>query len=181
MTSGPAGRFYIRYAIQRWDDAKWFIGSFVVVLLGLTVYSILAHRSSLTYVIVLFMEAVFLLGLWTFRRTSYLEIGDEGLRVRYLLTRLELPFTAVTRVRKQPLGVAFQPAERRRYVNRFVRRLSRDPAVYIRLDRRESELIEEVTRRLGARMVNGADLILPITDVDDFLSAVRGRLRGGSG
>ena len=181
MTAGPAGRFYIRYAIQRWDDAKWFIGSFVIVLLGLTVYSILVHRSSLTYVIVLFMEVVFLLGLWTFRRTSYLEIGDEGLRVRYLLTRLELPFTAVTRVRKQPLGVAFQPAERRRYVNRFVRRLSRDPAVYIRLDRRESELIEEVTRRLGARMVNGADLILPLTDLDAFLDAVRGRLRGGSG
>ena len=181
MTSASAGRFYIRYAIQRWDDAKWFIGSFVVVLLALTAYSIAVHKSSLTFLIVLLMEMVFLLGLWTFRRTAYLEIGEQGLRVRYLLTRLELPFAAVTRVRKQPLGVAFQPADRRRYVNRFVRRLARDPAVYIRLDRRESELIQEVTRHLGARMVNGADVILPITDVDAFLAAVKGRLRAGSG
>ena len=49
MTPASAGRFYIRYAIQRWDDAKWFIGSFVVVLLGLTAYSIVVHRSSLTF------------------------------------------------------------------------------------------------------------------------------------
>jgi hypothetical protein len=181
MSGATGDRFYIRYAIQRWDDAKWFIGSFVGVLLALTIYSIAVHRSSVTYVIVLVIEVLFLLGLWTFRRTSYLEIGDEGLRLRYLLTRLELPFTAVTRVRKQPLGVAFQQADRRRYVNRFVRRLSRDPAAYIRIDRRERELIEEVTRRLGARMVNGADVILPITDVDAFVDAVRGRLRGGGG
>ena len=181
MSSVPADRFYIRYAIQRWDDAKWFIGSFVVVLLALTVYSIAVHRSALTFLIVLVMEACFLLGLWTFRRMAYLEIGTEGLRVQYLLTRVELPFRAVTRVRKQPLGVAFQPAERRRYVNRFVRRLLRDPAVYIRIDRREVELIQDLERRLGGRMVNGADVILPITDVDAFLAAVKERLRGGSG
>src|SRR5207302_10204747 len=172
------GRFYIRYAIQRWDDAKWFIGSFVVVLLALTAYSIAVHKSSLTFLIVLLMEMVFLLGLWTFRRTAYLEIGEQGLRVRYLLTRLELPFAAVTRVRKQPLGVAFQPADRRRYVNRFVRRLSREPAVYIRIDKRQPDLIAQTERRLGQRLVAGPDVVLPITDIDTFIGEMKGRLRG---
>jgi hypothetical protein len=178
MTSAPASRFHIRYAIQRWNDAKWFIGSFIIVLIALSAYSVAIHRPLVTFLVVLVMEVLFLIGLWMFRRMSYIQIGDDSLQVRHLFTKVDLPFTAVTRVRKQPLGVAFQPADRKRYVNRFVRRLARDPAVYIRIDRREPELIGLAARRLGARMVHGADVVLPIQHVDEFLTAVKGRLRG---
>jgi len=103
------------------------------------------------------------------------------LRVRYLLRRLDLPYTAVSRVRRQPLEVAFQPAERRRFVNRFVRRLAREPAVYIRLDRRQDNLVEQAERRLGPRFVAGADVVVPILEADEFVNEVKGRLRGSAG
>jgi hypothetical protein len=80
-------------------------------------------------------------------------------------------------VRRQALEVAFQPAERRRFVNRFVRRLSRQPAAYIRLDRRSPELLAEAERRLGPRLVAGPDIVLPLVDVDEFIAAMKGRLR----
>ena len=81
-------------------------------------------------------------------------------------------------MRRQPLEVAFQPAERRRFVNRFVRRLAKEPAAYIRLDRRQRDLVEHTERQLGPRLVAGADVVVPIVDVDDFVAEMKGRLRG---
>ena len=112
------------------------------------------------------------------QRISYIEVSDDGIEIRYLLRHIELPYTALARVRRQPLEVAFQPAERRRFVNRFVRRLARGPAAYIRLDRRQSDLIEAAERQLGPRLVAGADIVIPIVGVDDFVAQIKGRLRG---
>jgi hypothetical protein len=112
------------------------------------------------------------------QRISYIEVSDNGIEIRYLLRHIELPYTALARVRRQPLEVAFQPAERRRFVNRFVRRLARGPAAYIRLDRRQSDLIESAERQLGPRLVAGADIVVPLVDVDDFVAQIKDRLRG---
>jgi len=84
----------------------------------------------------------------------------------------------VARVRRQPLEVAFQPAERRRFVNRFVRRLGREPAAYIRLDRRQPDLVESAERKLGPRLVAGADIVVPIARVDEFVAEIKNRVRG---
>ena len=62
--------------------------------------------------------------------------------------------------------------------NRFVRRLSREPAVYIRIDKRQPDLIAQTERRLGQRLVAGPDVVLPITDIDTFIGEMKGRLRG---
>lgn len=178
MTQGPTHRFPIRYSIQRWNDGAWFYGSFFVILLVLIAGKLIAHQSILDFLPVLVLTGGILLSFWLMRRFSYVQISDEGLRVRYVMRHLELPYSAVSRVRRQPLEVAFQPAERRRYVNRFVRRLSKQPAAYIRLDRRHDGVIEEAERRLGPRFVAGADVVIPILDVDGFVSEVKGRLRG---
>jgi hypothetical protein len=178
MIVDPTKRFYIRYGIQRWDDGKWFLGSFVLLLVVLIAFDYSRGLPVVTFVVVLVMEVIFLAALFILRWTSYLQLTPDRLRIRYLLTRIDLPYTAVARVRKQPLEVAFQPADRRRYRNRFVRRLAREPAVYVRIDRRESELLARLERRLGRRVVTGADIVLPITDVEEFVTAMKSRLRG---
>jgi hypothetical protein len=178
MTQGATRRFPIRYAVQRWNDGRWFYGSFLIILLVLALARVMQQQSILTFLPVLIVDAGILLGLWLVRAFSYLETSDDSLRIRHLLRHVELPYTAVARVRRQPLEVAFQPAERRRFVNRFVRRLAREPAAYIRLDRRRPELVAEMERRLGPRLVAGADIVVPIVDVDDFVAEVKGRLRG---
>lgn len=172
-----ARRFYIRYAIQRWDDAKWFVGTFILMLAVLLGYRMTQGRVDYLFVVALVVELLFLVGLYAFRRMAYLEVLSDRLLVRYLFQRAEIPIALVTRVRKQPLQAAFQQPDRRRYLNRFVRRLLRQPAAFIRIDRREPQLLEVVAASLGARMVNGQDVVLPITDLDTFVGLMKTQLR----
>jgi hypothetical protein len=178
MTAEVTRRFKIRYSIQRWSDGKWFYGGFFIILVVLVAIKVIQHQPILSFIPVLVVDGGILLAFWLMRLFSYVEISDDALRVRYLLRHLELPYSALSRVRRQPLEVAFQPAERRRYVNRFVRRLAREPAAYIRLDRRQSDLLESAERRLGPRLVAGADIVIPLVDVDEFVTQIKGRLRG---
>ena len=140
--------------------------------------NLIQHAQIVSFIPVLVLDGAILLAFWLMRLVSYVEITDDGLRVRYLLRHVELPYSALARVRRQPLEVAFQPAERRRFVNRFVRRLAHEPAAYIRLDRRQADLIESTERQLGPRLVAGADIVVPIVDVDAFIAEIKGRLRG---
>jgi hypothetical protein len=146
-----------------------------VVLIAIKV---IQHQSIVSFVPVTVLDGAIVLAFWLMQRISYIEVSDNGIEIRYLLRHIELPYTALARVRRQPLEVAFQPAERRRFVNRFVRRLARGPAAYIRLDRRQSDLIESAERQLGPRLVAGADIVVPLVDVDDFVAQIKDRLRG---
>ena len=178
MTQGATRRFPIRYAIQRWNDGKWFYGSFFLILLVLVAINLIQQHQIISLIPVLVLDFAILVTFWLMRSFSYVEIADDSLRVRYLFRHVELPYTALSRVRRQPLEVAFQPAERRRFVNRFVRRLAREPAAYIRLDRRQRDLVEQTERQLGPRLMAGADVVVPIVNVDEFVAEMKGRLRG---
>jgi hypothetical protein len=124
------------------------------------------------------LDAGILVAFWLMRIVSYVEVTGDGVRIRYILRRMDLPFSSLSRVRRQPLEVAFQPAERRRFVNRFVRRLAREPAAYLRLDKKQEHLVEEAERRLGPRLVAAPDIVVPILDVDGFVAQLKGRLKG---
>jgi hypothetical protein len=178
MSDVTRRRFPIRYSVQRWSDGKWFYGSFFIILAVLVAIKLVQHQSIVSFIPVMVVDGAILIAFWLMRRISYIEISPEGLRIRYLLRHIELPYASLSRVRRQPLEVAFQPAERRRFVNRFVRRLAHEPAAYIRLDRRQADLIESAERQLGPRLVAGADIVVPILDVDDFVAQIKGRLRG---
>ena len=181
MSCGRGQRFYIRYSIQRWRDSRFFLTGLVIILLVLLGTALLRQQPiSPAWLVLLVVEVAFLGGLYLFSRTSYLELTPERLKIRYLLTRIEVPYSAVARVRKQPLGVAFQVKERRRYVNGLVRRLAPVPAVYLRIDRNQPDLLARLERQLGPRVVVGTDVVLPITDADRFTDAVRSRLRGSA-
>ena len=178
MTQNGTRRFPIRYATQRWTDGKWLYGGLFVVGLVLIAFNLYQRRQILSFVPVTVLCGVILVAFWLMQRFSYVEITDEGLRVRNVLRHLELPYDALARVRRQPLEVAFQPADRRRFVNRFVRRLGREPAVYIRLDRRQPDLLASAERQLGPRLVAGADIVVPIARVDEFVAEIKTRVRG---
>ncbi len=178
MSGEQKRRYPILYSVQRWNDGKWFYGGFFIILIVLIVIKVIQHQQIISFIPVTVLDGAILLAFWLMRRLSYIEVSDDGLEIRYVLHHIELPYTALARVRRQPLEVAFQPAERRRFVNRFVRRLARGPAAYIRLDRRQGDLIESAERQLGPRLVAGADIVLPIVDVDDFVAQIKGRLRG---
>ncbi|TMC66684.1 MAG: hypothetical protein E6J16_01045 [Chloroflexota bacterium] len=178
MSDQAKRRYPILYSVQRWNDGKWFYGGFFIILVVLLIIKLIQHQTIISFIPVTVLDGVILVAFWLMQRISYIEVSDDGIEIRYLLRHIELPYTALARVRRQPLEVAFQPAERRRFVNRFVRRLARGPAAYIRLDRRQSDLIEAAERQLGPRLVAGADIVIPIVGVDDFVAQIKGRLRG---
>ena len=178
MSDKANRRYPILYSVQRWNDGKWFYGGFFIILVVLLIIKVVQHQTIVSFIPVTVLDGVILVAFWLMQRISYIEVSDDGIEIRYLLRHIELPYTALARVRRQPLEVAFQPAERRRFVNRFVRRLARGPAAYIRLDRRQSDLIEAAERQLGPRLVAGADIVIPIVGVDDFVAQIKGRLRG---
>jgi hypothetical protein len=178
MSDKAKRRYPILYSVQRWNDGKWFYGGFFIILVVLLIVKLIQHQTIISFIPVTVLDGVILVVFWLMQRISYIEVSDDGIEIRYLLRHIELPYTALARVRRQPLEVAFQPAERRRFVNRFVRRLARGPAAYIRLDRRQSDLIEAAERQLGPRLVAGADIVIPIVGVDDFVAQIKGRLRG---
>ena len=178
MSDKAKRRYPILYSVQRWNDGKWFYGGFFIILVVLLIIKLIQHQTIISFIPVTVLDGVILVVFWLMQRISYIEVSDDGIEIRYLLRHIELPYTALARVRRQPLEVAFQPAERRRFVNRFVRRLARGPAAYIRLDRRQSDLIEAAERQLGPRLVAGADIVVPIVGVDDFVAQIKGRLRG---
>lgn len=180
MTENGTRRYPIRYATQRWSDGKWFYGGFFIILVALVAFNLIEHRQIISFIPVLVVDGGILVVFWLMRLFSYVEISDHGLRIRYLRRRLDLPYTALARVRTQPLEVAFQPADRRRYVNRFVRRLAREPAAYIRLDRRQADLVDSAERQLGPRFVAGADIVVPLVGVDEFVAQMKSRVRGRS-
>jgi hypothetical protein len=178
MSANGSHRYPIRYATQRWSDGRWFYGALFIFGLALIGYNLYRKLSIISLVPVTVLCGAILLAFWVMQKFSYVEITDDGLRVRYLRRHLELPYSALARVRRQPLEVAFQPAERRRLVNRFVRRLGREPAAYIRLDRRQPDLVESAERQLGPRLVAGADIVVPIARVDEFVAEMKSRVRG---
>ena len=178
MSDKAKRRYPILYSVQRWNDGKWFYGGFFIILVVLLIIKVIQHQSVISFIPVTVLDGAILVAFWLMQRISYIEVSDDGIQIRYLLRHIELPYTALARVRRQPLEVAFQPAERRRFVNRFVRRLARGPAAYIRLDRRQSDLIEAAERQLGPRLVAGADIVVPIARVDEFVAQIKGRVRG---
>ena len=113
MIQGAPRRFPIRYAIQRWNDGKWFYGSFFLILLVLVAINLFQQHQIISFIPVLVLDLAILVSFWLMRSFSYVEIAEDSLRVRYLFRHVELPYTALSRVRRQPLEVAFQPAERR--------------------------------------------------------------------
>jgi len=157
MTQGATRRFPIRYAIQRWNDGIWFYGSFFIILLVLVAVNLKQGQQIISFIPVLTLDLAILVTFWLMRWFSYVEISDDALRVRYLFRHVELPYTALSR---------------------FVRRLAREPAAYIRLDRRQHDLVEQTERQLGPRLVAGADVVVPLINVDEFVAEMKGRLRG---
>src|SRR5437899_12005738 len=112
MNQGAPRRFPIRYAIQRWNDGKWSYGSFFLILLVLVAINLIQQHQIISLIPVLVLDFAILVTFWLMRSFSYVNVADDSLRVRYLFRLVELPCTALSRVRRQPPQVAFHPTGR---------------------------------------------------------------------
>jgi hypothetical protein len=112
--------------------------------------------------------------LLVYRRRSYAEVKDSGLRVSNLLRSVLIPYEAIRGTRVQLLGLHFQDT-RKRYIRPVSRPLMQRPALFVRL-RGDEDQLAALRRRLGSQLAAGDMVALPIPDPDAMAWEISARL-----
>jgi hypothetical protein len=161
-------RHPILYADQLWRQQRFFAGFLVavgVVMSGLLIYQgQIAKTANLIWV--LYIPSGLLLGgaFLLYKRRSYVEAREEGLKVSTLRSSVSLDYGRIRGVRVQPLNLAFQD-RRKRMVAPMMKPLIEKPALFVRLRGTDEELAD-IKKRLGSRMMFEDTIALPIKDAD---------------
>jgi len=109
--------------------------------------------------------------LWTRRRLSYLGVEGDQLLVRVMFNRVRIPLTEVRQVRVAKLRSKFGKPERRRVLPRPKDRWLEREALIVRLEAEPRALIK-LTRLLGARCLDGRDLVVPVANPRDLAAEI---------
>ena len=125
----------------------------------------------------LYVPSGLLLGglLLYYRRRSYIQAGDQRLRVSNLLSSVDIDYDLVRGVKVQPLQAAFQEAYRRRQQHPLAKPYLAKPALFIRL-KKDDPMTVALVRKLGARLAYEDTIALPIPDPDAFAWEITSRL-----
>jgi hypothetical protein len=170
----PAGKRYpVRYAEQFFKDMRFMVGSLSALAIVFGTIALFNHQSIAgTYLLLALAELGVLALLFVRKQRCYCTLTEDTLVIHHTLGRLPIPFSAIKRVRVQPLRPAFLAPERRRYLNRPTKKLLDTPALYLRLDPRDP-LHTEAMRRLHGRIVYKDDMVLPIAEAEELAGQVR--------
>ena len=101
--------------------------------------------------------------LWSRQRLSNIAVDGEDLVVRVMFNRVRIPLSEVRQVRVARLRSRFGKPDRMRALPRPRARWLDVEAVFIRLDSEAKQLIK-LTRLLGARCLDGRDMVVPVTE-----------------
>jgi hypothetical protein len=125
----------------------------------------------------LYIPSGLLLGaiLLYYRRRSYVQAGEERIKVSNLLNSVEIDYGLVRGVRVQPLQTAFQEAYRKRQKHPLAKPYLDKPALFIRLKKDDPATLA-VVRKLGPRLAYEDMIALPIPDPDAFAWEITSRL-----
>jgi hypothetical protein len=125
----------------------------------------------------LYIPSGLLLGgiLLYYRRRSYVQAGDDRIRVSNLLNSVEIDYGLVRGVKVQPLQTAFQEAHRKRQQHPLAKPYLAKPALFIRLKKDDPATLALV-RKLGPRLAYEDTIALPIPDPDAFAWEITSRL-----
>ena len=158
----------ILYADQLWRQQRFIAALLVAVGLVMTVF--VATQGQLTkpagLAWVLYLPAGLLLagGFFFYKRRSFVEPRDDGVKVSVLRSSVLIDYDAIRGVRVQPLKLAFLDS-RKRLVAPMIKPLMEKPALFlkVRFDDDEDGVIR---KRLGRRMMYEDTIALPIKDAD---------------
>lgn len=115
------------------------------------------------------------LGLLVYRRRSYVETTEQGIKVSNLLGSTTIDYDNVRWAKVFPLSNHFQAQDRRRYVRTVNRALLPKPALYVKL-RGDEDFLARVTKKLGRTFIDGDVLAVPVPDADGMSWDLAGRL-----
>jgi len=171
----------ILYAEEMWRRQRFW--ALILVVAGVVASSFLLLNGKTrtldqgTLIWLLYIPSGLLLGgiLLYYRRRSYVQAGDENLRVSNLLSAVDIDYGLVRGVRVQPLSSAFQETYRRKHQHPMAKPYLAKPALFIRL-RKDDPATLALVRKLGPRLAYEDTIALPIPDPDAFAWEISSRL-----
>jgi hypothetical protein len=171
----------ILYAEAMWRR-QWYFGALLVVL-GVAVVGVNAFfpatgraigASSPIWALYLPGGCLLLAGLLIYRWRNHVRVGDR-LHVSNLLSSVDIDYELIRGLRVQPLKIAFEAANRKRYRSPVMKPYLERPALFIRL-RKDDPATLYIVRKLGARIAYEDTLALPVPDPDALSWEISSRL-----
>ncbi len=161
-----------------WRQQRFFAGFLVAV--GLLMTGVLVYQGQLllhsNLIWSLYVPSGLLLGggFLYYKWRSYVEAGDQSLKVSTLFSTVAIDYDQIRLVKVQPLGIAFQD-RRARMVARVMKTLLDKPALFISL-RGDEEQLAAIRKKLGARLAYDDTIALPVPDPDAVAWAISAHL-----
>jgi hypothetical protein len=169
----------ILYGEEMWKRQRPFPVFFIivgVVMTGVTLFTTWGKAVSNSWLFLAYVGSGLVYGglLLYYRWRSRAEITEEGLKISNLLSSMVLDYDNIRSVRVQPLARHFEDS-RKRLVRSVNRALLPKPALFIRLRGDDAELAQ-VRKKLGAQLVAGDTVALPLPDPNAMSWEVSSRL-----
>ena len=171
-------RHYLLYARQTLRDFRAILVIFTVVYLGIGGYQLVTTHSiaqALQWAISGTFPLIIAFMLYLYSRQTYVEFRDDGVLVRQFLRSATIPYTEIEKARLDTVEHIFDRPERKRLQSKSVRSLYKTNAVCLRI-RSTDNLPDELRRRLGPRTVVEREAVLPVTDTDGAMAAIKLRM-----
>ena len=169
----------ILYGEEMWKRQRPFPVFFIivgVVMSVVTLFTTWGRAVSNSWLFLAYVGSGLVYGalLLYYRWRSRVEVTEEGLKVSNLLSSVVIDYDDIRSVRVQPLARHFEDS-RKRLVRSVNRALMPKPALFIRLRGDEAQLAQ-LRKKLGAQLVAGDTVALPLPDPNAMSWEVSSRL-----
>jgi hypothetical protein len=169
----------ILYGEEMWKRQRPFPVFFIivgVVMSVVTLFTTWGRAVSNSWLFLAYVGSGLVYGalLLYYRWRSRVEVTEEGLKVSNLLSSVVIDYDDIRSVRVQPLARHFEDS-RKRLVRSVNRALMPKPALFIRL-RGDEALLAQLRKKLGAQLVAGDTVALPLPDPNAMSWEVSSRL-----
>jgi hypothetical protein len=169
----------ILYGEEMWKRQRPFPVFFIivgVVMSVVTLFTTWGRAVSNSWLFLAYVGSGLVYGalLLYYRWRSRAEVTEEGLKISNLLSSMVLDYDDIRSVRVQPLARHFEDS-RKRLVRSVNRALMPKPALFIRL-RGDDAQLAQLRKKLGAQLVAGDTVALPLPDPNAMSWEVSSRL-----
>jgi len=168
----------ILYAHEQ-NKQNMLLGYALVLLgFGFAFYEIIfQHTNDPSWLIDVVFGLLIVLGSEVYKRLSYVEVTEQGVKVSNFLFRCTIPFQDIRTARAQLLELAYKD-KRGRLAGRVARPYLKRKALFLRLKDDGDGTIDKTAKKLGRRLYYDGMIVVPVPNAEEMANAISRRLGG---
>jgi hypothetical protein len=171
-------RYHILYPRQNLKEFRTMLVAMFFVAVGFGGYYVLVqHKAGDATIFLLYgvFPIAFASALYIYGRLSSVSFDDEGVSVRYgPFRRAHVDYADIEKGRLETVESVWERSGRK--PSKMIQNLYKQKALCIKL-RGDDDLPHLLSRKLGPRLVFERDLVLPVTDIEDAMGALKDGLQ----